>query len=24
MGTAVRKLPDREIATPRMVLSLDR
>jgi len=23
MGTAVRKLPDREIATPRMVLSLD-
>jgi uncharacterized protein YbjQ (UPF0145 family) len=24
MGTAVRRLPDREIATPRMVLSLDR
>jgi len=24
MGTAVRKLPNREIATPRMVLSLDR
>jgi len=24
MGTAVRKLPDHEIATPRMVLSLDR
>ena len=24
MGTAVRKQPDREIATPRMVLSLDR
>jgi uncharacterized protein YbjQ (UPF0145 family) len=24
VGTAVRKLPDREIATPRMVLSLDR
>ncbi len=24
MGTAVRKLPDREVATPRMVLSLDR
>jgi uncharacterized protein YbjQ (UPF0145 family) len=24
MGTAVRRLPDREVATPRMVLSLDR